>query len=354
MRMLMTADAVGGVFGYALELVEGLAEHDVEVVLALVGPAPGAEQRRRIAAAPLAGYGERGYALEWMDAPWHDLERTASWLVELVDAAQPDLVHLNGFAHGALELGLPKVVVGHSCVLSWHEAVRRRPAGPEWARYRAVVTAGIRGADALVAPTGALLRELRRLYRPACLCEAIPNGLAARDLTPLPKQPYVLGAGRAWDEAKNLGALERVAPRLHWPVVVAGEGSQLGRVDDGRLRELYGAAAVFAAPARYEPFGLAALEAGLCGCALVLGDIATLREVWGDAALYVDPFDDEALLEALEWLIAGEAERERLGRAAEARARTYSRERMAGAYLDLYERLLTEAQEPAPRAVGLA
>ena len=352
MRILMTADAVGGVFAYALELVDGLAEHDVEVVLAVTGPPPSAEQRRRIAAAPLAGYGERGYALEWMDQPWHDLEQTAFWLVELVEAAQPDLVHLNGFAHGALELGRPKVVVGHSCVLSWHEAVHRRPAGPEWTRYRAAVTRGIRGADALVAPTRALLAELRRFYEPRCLCEAIPNGLAG--LSPRSKEPYVLGAGRVWDEAKNLAAVERVAERLDWAVVVAGEGSRIGRVDGDRMRELYGAAAIFAEPARYEPFGLAALEAGLCGCALVLGDIATLREVWGDAALSVDPFDDDALAHELERLIADDAERERLGRAARRRALSYSRERMAAAYLDLYERLLTQTEERPRAAVGAA
>ena len=342
----MTTDAVGGVFTYSLELADGLAECDVEVVLALVGPPPSPEQRRRLRAARLAGYGERGGALEWMDVPWADLNRTALWLIELVDSVQPDLVHLNGYVHGVVELGVPKLVAGHSCVLSWHEAVRRRPAGPRWERYRAAVTAGIREADVLVAPTLGLLAQLRRLYHPRCPCEVIPNGLAPGALAPLPKEGYVLGVGRVWDEAKNLGALERIAPRLSWPVVVAGEGSPLGRIGGDRLRQLYGRAAVFAAPARYEPFGLAAVEAGVCGCALVLGDLATLREVWGDAAVYVDPFDDDALARALDRLLADDGERARLAEAARRRALSYSRERMAATYLDLYERLLTEAEQP--------
>jgi glycogen synthase len=341
----MTADAVGGVLTYATELTDGLAEHGVEVVLALTGPPPTHEQRRRIAGARFAGYGERGYALEWMDDPWSDLERTAFWLYELVDAVRPDLVHLNGYVHGALRFGVPKVVVGHSCVLSWHEAVRRRPAERRWRRYRAAVTAGICGADALVAPTRAALAELQRLYGPACLCEAIPNGIAPDGFGFASDEEFVLGVGRVWDEAKNLHALERIAPRLSLPVVVAGEGSSLGRVDGARLRRLYERAAVFAEAARYEPFGLAALEAALCGCPLVLGDIATLREVWGDAAVYVDPFDDGALLSALERLLADHQERARLARAARDRALSFSRERMAAAYLDLYERLLTEAEE---------
>jgi glycogen synthase len=339
MKILMTADAVGGVLNYTLELVEGLAEHDVEVVLALLGPSPSREQRRRIAAVPLAGYGERGYALEWMEEPWEDVDRGGYWLLELADAAQPDLVHLNGFAYGALELGRPKVVVGHSCVLSWHEAVRGGPAGPARRRYRDAVTAGIHGANALVAPTRALLDELKRLYRPRCVCRAIPNGMAPVGLAPGPKEPFVLGVGRVWDEAKNLAALERIAPRLGNRVVIVGDGSPLGRLDTEEIRDLYARAAVFAAPGLYEPFGLAALEAGLAGCALVLGDLATYREVWGEAATYVDPTDDDTLVRELAWLLDEPRERDRRGRAARERALTYSRERMAVSYLDLYHGL---------------
>ena len=140
-----------------------------------------------------------------------------------------------------------------------------------------------------------------------------------------------------------------MAPELPWRVVVAGAGGELGRVAPERLTELYGCAAIFAAPVRYEPFGLSALEAGLAGCALVLGDVASLREVWGDAAVFVDPGDDEALAATLRVLIRKPARIEALGAAARAHALGYTRERMTVAYLDLYERLLTEAAEPAPQ-----
>jgi glycogen synthase len=144
----------------------------------------------------------------------------------------------------------------------------------------------------------------------------------------------VLGVGRAWDEAKNLGALRRVGPQLEWPVVVAG-----GDVGEAALRELFRRAAIFAEPARYEPFGLAALEAALAGCALVLGELASLREVWSDAAVFVDPFDDGSLTAALECLIQDEALRERMAAAARTRAGDYTPERMAVAYDRLYTRL---------------
>src|SRR6185369_6695620 len=96
------------------------------------------------------------------------------------------------------------------------------------------------------------------------------------------------------------------------PVRVAGsdrdpDGSQpsfsnvelLGWLEPQEVGRAMERAAIFAHPARYEPFGLAPVEAALRGCALVLGDIPSLREVWGDAALFVDPTDDDALAGAL-------------------------------------------------------
>jgi glycosyltransferase involved in cell wall biosynthesis len=347
MRVLMTADAAGGVFTYALTLVEGLAARGVETVLVLTGPPPDRAQRRRLTASPLAALEQRPYALEWMPDPWEDLVRADEWLAGLAASYRPDLVHLNGYVAAAAELGRPKIVVGHSCVLSWHEAVRRAPAGPEWTPYRAAVTAGIAAADALVAPTHTLLDTLRRLYRPTCRTLAIANAASPRSFSPERKEQLVVGVGRVWDEAKNLGALERVRDSVPARLVVAGEGSNQGRLDGEALRDLYGRAAIFAEPARYEPFGLAALEAGLAGCALVLGDIATLREVWGDAAAFVDPHDDEVLSATLRRLLVDDRERGRLARAARRRALSYSPERQAEAYLRLYREALAEVAEEA-------
>ena len=73
----------------------------------------------------------------------------------------------------------------------------------------------------------------------------------------------------------------------------------LGRLDERRWPSGWPRAAIYALPARYEPFGLSALEAALSGCALVLGDIPSLREVWGDAAVFVPPDDAGGLRDAL-------------------------------------------------------
>ena len=58
-------------------------------------------------------------------------------------------------------------------------------------------------------------------------------------------------------------------------------------------------AAIYALPAHYEPFGLSILEAAMSGCALVLGDIPSLREIWGDAAVFVHPDNRDAVARCL-------------------------------------------------------
>jgi glycogen(starch) synthase len=354
-KVLMTGDTVGGVFTYVCELAAALAGRGVETTLALMGRRLTRDQLDAVGRARVACLYTRECRLEWMEDPWDDLDRTGEWLLEVEEEAEPDVIHLNAYADGALPWRAPTLVVGHSCVLSWWDAVHGEPAPPTWDRYRDVVTRGLRGADLVAAPTAAMLAELRRLYDVRAETLVLPNG-RRRPQRRFPKQPIVLGVGRLWDEAKNLAALDAAAAAIDWPVVVAGDEPAsdarprhawlLGRLPQADLEERLAAAAIFASPARYEPFGLAALEAGLAGCALVLGDIPSLREVWGDAAVFVDPDDPASLARVVNRLIGEPALLAERAAAAEARARRFTPERMAAAYLDSYERLQTQALEP--------
>ena len=87
-------------------------------------------------------------------------------LLGLEAQVQPDVIHLNDFAHGDLPFRAPVLVVGHSCVLSWWEAVKKTELPAEWLRYRNAVRTGIRAAEAVVAPSAAMLRDLERHYGP--------------------------------------------------------------------------------------------------------------------------------------------------------------------------------------------
>ena len=356
----MTADTVGGVWTYATELARALAPHGVEVALATMGRALDEGQRREITALANVTLHESDYRLEWMESPWSDVEAAGAWLQRIAAEWSPDVVHLNGYAHAALEWPAPTLVVAHSCVCSWWRAVRGEAAPAEWNAYRDAVRAGLRAADVVLAPTQAMLDALVTEYGALPSTRMMVNGRHAPRLPAARKQPFVLSAGRLWDEAKNLRLLRDAAPGLAWPFYVAGETIEPGRADshaagDASLRHLGQLparelaiwmldASIYALPARYEPFGLSVLEAALAGCALVLGDIPSLRELWHDAALFVDPASPDALRRAIAALIDDERLRTRMADAARARASRYSPERMATGYMETYATLKAAAR----------
>lgn len=359
MKILMTADVVGGVWTYAIELSRALLrDGGVEVALATQGAPLTPDQRAEARGVDGLELYESHFRLEWMPEPWSDVARAGEWLMELASGWRPDVIHLNDYARGALPLGAPALVVGHSCVSSWWEAVHRTGLPPGWERYRREVARGLHAAAAVVAPSRAMLSALQRHYGPLRRAQVIYNGRDAALFPPRLKEPFVLAAGRLWDLAKNAAALETIAHRLPWPVYLAGEedGSgaassvdrtpsgeptgavKLGRLPSARLAQWFSRAAIYALPARYEPFGLSALEAALAGCALVLGDIESLREIWGDAAVFVAPDDLDALEAALRRLMEP-AERARWAARARARALGLAPGVMAAQYRALYAEL---------------
>jgi glycosyltransferase involved in cell wall biosynthesis len=377
-RVLVTADAVGGVFTYAAELARGLAARGVEVALAVEGT-PARDQLELLEGIPGLSIHARPFRLEWMEDPWDDVGAAGEWLLELERLERPDVVHLDAFAHAALPFRAPRLVVAHSCVLSWWSAVRGGAAPPEWDRYRAAVRAGLDGADVVVAPSAAMLDALVRHHGPVRDGRVVPNGRDPARFPPGEKEDLVVGSGRVWDEAKNAAALVRIAPRLRWPIAIAGEAARPGAAAEpgsppqpgpgardgragparllGRLRERALAgwlarAAIHAHPARYEPFGLGVLEAALAGCALVLGDIDSLRERWDGAAAFAPPDDDDAIAGAIEELATDGVRRRALAARARARALALSPERMALGYLALYRELAGRRGRRAGRGAG--
>ncbi len=352
-RIMMTADPLGGVWTYALELARALQAYEIEVILATMGGPPTTQQRTDAQRIGNVRVFDSHFKLEWMANPWDDIAVAGAWLLELEALTQPDMVHLNGYVHGVLPWHSPTLIVGHSCVFSWFAAVKGCQPPAEWERYRCEVARGLCGVDWVTAPTEAMLTALKTHYGSFAAAQAIYNGRRAADFPPGVKEPFVFTAGRLWDEAKNVAALEQVAPHLSWPVYVAGEDhhpdggearfaamKRLGWLAPDDLAGWLARAAIFALPARYEPFGLSVLEAGLAGCALVLGDIPSLREVWDDAALFVPPDQPAALEAALRTLIMDAPSRDRFAQRARERALPYTPERMARAYLALYTQLV--------------
>jgi glycosyltransferase involved in cell wall biosynthesis len=348
----MTTDTIGGVWSYCLELLRALPPNRCEVLLATLGNPLSPSQRQAAAQIDHLTVVEGPYKLEWMDDPWADVDASGDWLMELAHDFRPELVHLNTYAHGALPWNVPVLMVGHSCVLSWWQAVKGEAAPAQWATYHRRVRAGLRQADLVVAPTQAMLGELQRYYGPLPVSQVIYNGRSTADFAPGHKEDFVFTMGRVWDEAKNIAVLDQIAGKLPWPLYVAGEqrhpsGGQvalahlrtLGQLSQAEIQTWLSHAAIFVLPARYEPFGLAALEAALSQCALVLGDIPSLREVWAGAAHYAPANDALALEQSLVRLITDAAQRRQWAAAARLRAQHYTSRGMAAAYWRLYQHL---------------
>jgi glycosyltransferase involved in cell wall biosynthesis len=211
----------------------------------------------------------------------------------------------------------------------------------------------LEAADAVVAPTRAMLSGLQEAYRWPGQGTVIPNGIEPSGVASSSKKAAIASAGRLWDPAKGIDVLEQIAPELFWPLVVAGAGRETDGTETGvrnlrlrgklsrcETRALFAGASIFAAPVRYEPFGLSILEAAEAGCALLLGDLASLRENWDGAAEFVDPQDPEAWRDALNRLARDEARRRRLASLAVQRAQRFPDFRMVDRYVELYQSLL--------------
>jgi glycosyltransferase involved in cell wall biosynthesis len=125
---------------------------------------------------------------------------------------------------------------------------------------------------------------------------------------------------------------------------VLGQGGArfLGWVDDSTLEGLYRAAAAFVMPSLAEGFGLAVLDALLRGVPVACSNASALPEVAGDAAVYFDPTDTEAIASAVSRLLQDEQLREHLRQRGIEQAGKFSWERTAEATLESYERALIE------------
>ena len=164
--------------------------------------------------------------------------------------------------------------------------------------------------------------------------------------------------GRIWDEAKNIKLLMDASSHIHYPIKLAGDArfegnssstegdniTYLGKLSMQEVAAQLSTAAVYVLPAKYEPFGLSVLEAALSGCALVLGKIDSLQEIWGDSAVYINTDDADELADKVNELMENEMLRNQYVQAAINRAKQYSTTIMVENYLQVYRQLLQQKQ----------
>ncbi|MBP1804814.1 glycosyltransferase family 4 protein [Rubellimicrobium aerolatum] len=353
LRLLMTLDAVGGVWRYAMDLAGALRPEGVETVFLGFGPRPTDAQQAEAA---------RLGTLDWTDAPLDWLVGDAGALSEVptlvAQAARrhgADLLHLNLPTHAAgLDTDRPVLVVSHSCVTTWFRAVRGTGLPPGWEWQGDLNAQGLARADAIVAPSHAHAAALHACYGPVPRLRVVPNATAA-PLGETKGEPFVIASGRWWDEGKNGALLDEAAENTNLPIHLLGpthgpNGATFaarhalprGELPHAEAVALMRRAGIFCSPSLYEPFGLAVAEAARMALPLVLSDIPTFRELWSDAAVFVPPRDPERLAATLDALACDPTERRRLGEAAQARSRRFTPEAQAAAMLRLYADLVPQ------------
>ena len=189
----------------------------------------------------------------------------------------------------------------------------------------------------------------------------IPNAVSAVFMqkstgNPLEKGKYILSVG-SMDPRKNwqrlADAYKLAGIEKEVKLVVAGKRDAIfnidlpagfsnhtkGHVPDEALASLYQHAALFVYPSLYEGFGIPPLEAMSMGCPVILSDIPVFREVFGDAAHYVNPLSAESIRDGIQRVLSDEPYRKELVRKGTERANHYSWEESARRLISLIDDL---------------
>ncbi len=180
------------------------------------------------------------------------------------------------------------------------------------------------------------------------------------------ERPYALFVGvrqprknlaraiRAFMQARRRGGLDHrlvLVGKRGWrddqidrAIEEAGEQVQpLGYLPDEELPALYAGADVLLFPSLYEGFGIPVLEAFACATPVITSNVSALPEVAGDAALLVNPRDQEEIANALLELLGDESLREELVRRARERLQQFDWRETARATLSAYHQAVAEA-----------
>ncbi len=147
---------------------------------------------------------------------------------------------------------------------------------------------------------------------------------------------YIFAIG-ARQPRKNIDRLKKACAMLGQKLITVGEGSEIGYVSDQDLVNYLAGASAFVYPSLYEGFGLPILEAFYHSVPVACSNTSSLPEVAGDAAVYFDPLDEEAIAKAITEAMAN---RNKLVTAGKTQLAKFSWETTAQETMTVYKNLL--------------
>ena len=183
LHVLMTTDAIGGVWQYSVDLAKELRARGAAITLAVVGPPPKPDQKAVAADLDIV---VTGLPLDWTADTREQVLDAGRALGQLAERLRPDIIHLNSPALAASAIfTAPVVGVCHSCVATWWEAVRSDPL-PESFIWRSDLTGqGYEAADLLLAPSASFAEATAQFYDLATPPLVIHNGRRAPEINPI-------------------------------------------------------------------------------------------------------------------------------------------------------------------------
>ncbi len=274
---------------------------------------------------------------------------------------RPDVLHVNLPVPWS---GWYGIVAGIGCPGTAVVAVEQLPIKTQLEVERRLKRRLCARLAAHVAVSDHSAREVEAYARlPAGSVQVVHNGVPdLGPVEPVSHEGVVLVAVGRLNAQKGFDVLLQALRQLHHPegvrLLIVGGGEEhealtrqstaLSLGDRVRItgwtdhvRDFLSQGDIFVLPSRSEGFPLAIVEAMLAGLPVVATDVGGVPEsvLEGVTGLLVPKDDPERLATALQRLIADPDLRLRMGRRGREVARSFTDERMAGAYLELWEQL---------------
>lgn len=311
---------------------------------------------------------------KWLARIWH---RTRLPLPVEVFTGQIDLFHATDFT-------LPPTLPKTKTIVTVHDlSFVRVPntASPSLKAYLdTVVPRSVRNATHVIADSQATKDDLIDLYgidrnkitvllsgidSRFLFVDSVDSYMTMRNKYKLSNRPYIFTIGTI-QPRKNYSRLIQALKILRDTgydlqlVIAGGKGwledemyktlaetkledyvKLIGFADDEDVAELYSGAECVAFPSLYEGFGFPVLESMACGTAVVTSNVSSLPEVAGNAALMVDPYNVEAIADAIQRIIDDNSLKQTLIERGFEQAKKFTWENSARNLQTIYQTVLT-------------